>query len=184
MIIGVDVSTSITGFAIIDSDGKIIETTVCDMRKQKTFFNKCLQIRECILDLADKYCAQFNKEGATNIYIEQPFAFFNSGGSSAKTMAALQRFNGVVSWMLYEVFEMEPQYVGANQARKKVGIKVPRGKKAKQVVIEHLLANDEDFKIEYTHHGNPKPQYYDMADALIIARAGKIIESEKTDLTS
>ena len=86
-----------------------------------------------------------NKIGVKHIYIEQPFTFFNSGGSSAKTMAALQRFNGVASWMLYETFELTPQYVGATQARKKAGIKVPRGQKAKKVVMEHLLATDEDF---------------------------------------
>ena len=178
MILGVDVSTSITGFAVID-DGKLIETTVCDLRKHKGFFEKSLQLRESILDLADKHCVTFNKVGVDHIYIERPFTFFNSGGSSAKTMAALQRFNGVASWMLYEIFEMEPQYVGANEARKKVGIKVPRGQKAKKVVMEHLLKTDKDFTIEYTYHGNPKPQYYDMADALIVARAGQIIEKNK-----
>ena len=41
-----------------------------------------------------------------HIYVEQPFTFFNSGGSSAKTMATLQRFNGIVSWLLYEIFEI------------------------------------------------------------------------------
>ena len=107
MILGVDVSTSITGFAVIDSDGKLIETTVCDLRKYKGFFNKTLQFREFTLDLADKYCATFNKVGVDHIYIEQPFTFFSSGGSSAKTMATLQRFNGVASWMLYEIFEIE-----------------------------------------------------------------------------
>ena len=179
MILGVDVSTSITGFAIVDDNGKLIEASVCDLRKYKDFFEKCLHFRECVLDLADKHCKLFNREGVGHIYIEQPFTFFNSGGSSAKTMAALQRFNGVASWMLYEVFEIQPEYVGATQARKKVGIKVPRGQKAKAVVMEHLLANDEDFKIEYTIHGNPRPKYYDMADALVVARAGLIIEKEK-----
>ena len=179
MILGVDVSTSITGFAVIDDDGKLIEVSVCDLRKYKSFFEKCLHFRECTLDLADKHCALFNKVGAEHIYIEQPFTFFNSGGSSAKTMAALQRFNGVASWMLYETFEIVPQYIGATQARKKAGIKVPRGQKAKKVVMEHLLTTDEDFTIEYTPHGNPRPQYYDMADALIVARAGLTIEKEK-----
>jgi hypothetical protein len=87
-------------------------------------------------------------------------------------MAALQRFNGVVSWMVYECFEIEPEYLGATQARKLVGIKVPRGQKAKKVVMEHLLATEPDFTIQYTNRGNPKPQEFDRADALVIARAG------------
>ena len=172
MILGIDVSTSITGFAVIDSDGKIILSEACDLRKHKDFFSKCLIIREFILDICDKHCAIINGEGIEHIYIEQPFTFFNSGGSSGKTMAALQRFNGVVSWMIYECFEIEPRYLGATQARKLVGIKVPRGEKAKKVVMEYLLATDSDFTIERTHRGNPKPQEFDRADALIIARAG------------
>ncbi|MCW3977301.1 MAG: hypothetical protein NWE77_05150 [Candidatus Bathyarchaeota archaeon] len=172
MILGIDVSTSITGFAIIDNEGKIIASEACDLRKHKDFFSKCLAIREHILDLCDKHCAIINGTGIEHIYIEQPFTFFNSGGSSGKTMAALQRFNGVVSWMVYECFEIEPRYLGATQARKMVGIKVPRGEKAKKVVMEHLLSTEPDFKIEYTTKGNPKPQEYDRADALVIARAG------------
>lgn len=167
MILGIDISTSITGFAIIDNTGKIMFSEACDLRRDKTFFSKCLTIRAKIIDILEAYNGKIK-----HIYIEQPFTFFNSGGSSGKTMAALQRFNGVVSWMVYECFEIEPNYVGATQARKLVGIKVRRGEKAKQVVMEHLLATEPDFTIEYTNKGNPKPQEYDRADALVIARAG------------
>jgi hypothetical protein len=92
-------------------------------------------------------------------------------------MAALQRFNGIVSWLLFEVFEIRPEYIGATSARKHAGIKVPRGQKAKQVVLEHLLETEPAFKVEYTRHGNPKPESYDRADAIVIAKAGWEIES-------
>ena len=172
MILGIDVSTSITGFAVVDNEGKIVLSEACDLRKYKDFFSKCVAIREHILDICDKHCAILNGKGIEHIYIEQPFTFFNSGGSSGKTMAVLQRFNGVVSWMIYECFEIQPHYLGATQARKLVGIKVPRGQKAKLVVMEHLLSTDPCFKIKRTHKGNPKPQEFDRADALVIARAG------------
>jgi Holliday junction resolvasome RuvABC endonuclease subunit len=167
MILGIDISTSITGFAIIDEQGKIVLSTACDLRKDKDFFSKCITIRFKILNILEEYEGKIK-----HIYIEQPFTFFNSGGSSAKTMAALQRFNGVVSWMVYETFEIKPKYLGATEARKLVGIKVPRGQKAKKVVMEYLLNTEPDFKIQMTSKGNPKPQEYDRADALVIARAG------------
>jgi len=177
MILGADISTSISGYAVVDKDGKLIENCVCDLRRYKDFFDKCLQMREFTLDMSAKHCSDWVAGGVDNIYIEQPFMFFNSGGSSAKTMAALQRFNGVVSWMIYEAFERKPKYIGATEARKKVGIKVPRGQKAKKVVMEYLLQNEEGFSIEYTPKGNPKPKYFDMADAIVIARAGLITEN-------
>jgi Holliday junction resolvasome RuvABC endonuclease subunit len=185
MILGVDVSTSITGFAVV-SDGQLLYYDSIDLRKHKNIFDKTIAIKEKILDLYEMY--QLNNDDNSSagfgdskfpiehIYIEQPFTFFNSGGSSAKTMAALQKFNGIVSWLLFEVFEIRPEYIGATSARKQVGIKVPRGQKAKQVVLEHLLDTEPAFTIEYTRHGNPKPESYDRADAIVIAKAGWEIE--------
>ena len=183
MILGIYVSTSITGFAII-ADAQLVYYDSIDLRRYKNVFDKTIAIKEKILDLYEMY--QLNNEDDSDwgdskypiqhIYIEQPFTFFNSGGSSAKTMAALQRFNGIVSWLLFEVFEIRPEYIGATSARKQVGIKVPRGQKAKRVVLEHLLDTEPAFKIEYTKHGNPKPESYDRADAIIVAKAGYDIE--------
>jgi len=184
MILGVDVSTSITGFAIV-ADDEIVYYDSIDLRKHKNIFDKTIAIKEKILDLYEMY--QLNNDDnpswgdseypIKHIYVEQPFTFFNSGGSSAKTMATLQKFNGIVSWLLFEVFEIRPEYVGASAARKKAGITVPRGQKAKEVVLEHLLNTEPAFKIEYTRHGNPKPESYDKADAIIVAKAGWKIEN-------
>jgi len=184
MILGVDVSTSITGFAIV-ADEQIVYYDSIDLRKHKNIFDKTIAIKEKILDLYEMY--QLDNDGdlslgdsrypIQHIYVEQPFTFFNSGGSSAKTMAILQKFNGIVSWLLFEIFEIRPEYIGATAARKQVGIKVPRGQKAKKVVLEHLLETEPAFKIEYTRHGNPKPESYDRADAIVIAKAGWEIEN-------
>ena len=178
MILGIDVSTSITGFAVVADDELLYYDSV-DLRKYKGIINKAKVIKEKIDDIFEAYqCdGEHALMGASEypieyVYIEQPFTFFNSGGSSAKTMAVLQKFNGIVSWLVYEMFEIEPQYVTAMAARKLCGIKIPRGQKAKQVVLEHLLENETSFKIEYTSHGNPKPESYDRADAIIVAKAG------------
>ena len=183
MILGVDISTSITGFAIV-ADDEIVFCDSIDLRKYKDIFEKTNAIKEKILDLYEMY--QLNNDDSRiwgdskypieQIYIEQSLHMFMSGKSSAKTLSTLTRFNGVVSWLLYETFGIKPKFIGASSARKLVGIKIPRGQKAKQVVIEYLLNNEPTFKIEYTKFGNPKPEYYDKADAIIIAKAGSIKE--------
>ena len=38
--------------------------------------------------------------------------------------------------------------------------------------MNYLIENEPNFAIEYTKFGNPKPEYYDRADSLVIARAG------------
>ena len=164
MILGIDVSTSITGFAVVGED-QIVYYDSVDLRKEKDTFAKALAVKKKLMDILIEF-------SISHIYIEQPFTFFNSGGSSAKTMAKLQMFNGIVSWITYELFEIKPEYVTAMAARKLCGIKVPRGQKAKQVVLEHLLDNEPAFKIDYTNRGNPKPESYDRADAIIVAKAG------------
>ena len=164
MILGIDISTSITGFAVIGEEQVVYYGSV-DLRKEKDTFAKALAVKKKLMDILIEF-------SISHIYIEQPFTFFNSGGSSAKTMAKLQMFNGIVSWIVYELFEIKPEYVTAMEARKLCGIKVPRGQKAKQVVLKHLLDSEQAFKIEYTNRGNPKPESYDRADAIIVAKAG------------
>ncbi len=178
MILGIDISTSITGFAVV-GDNEIVYYDSVDLRKEKDLFAKAILVKEKLLDIFEAYQCGSDDVFSGNpefpimhIYIEQPFTFFNSGGSSAKTMATLQKFNGIVSWLAYELFEIKPEYVTAMEARKLCDIKVPRGEKAKQIVIEHLLKKEPAFKIEYTKYGNPKPESYDRADAIVVAKAG------------
>ena len=183
MVLGIDISTSITGFAVV-ADGQIVFYDSIDLRKYKDVFDKTVAIKEKLLDLYEMYQLENEKRNIgsstyliEHIYIEQSLHMFMGGKSSAKTLSTLTRFNGIVSWLVYELFEVKPKFIGASTARKSAGIKVPRGLKAKQVVLEHLLETEPAFKIEYTKFGNPKPESYDRADAIIIAKAGDNIES-------
>ena len=167
MILGLDISTSITGVTIISEDDEILLNEAWDLRKYKNFFDKANFVNEQIIKLTGEGGFDIR-----SIFIEQSLQSFRSGFSSAKTLSTLSRFNGVVSWMIYKEFGIEPQYIAATSARKLCGIKVPRGIKAKQFVMNYLIENEPNFAIEYTKFGNPKPEYYDRADSLVIARAG------------
>ena len=167
MILGIDISTSITGFCVLDVNGEVIRSGAWDMRNKNKFpseFIKAQYIKEELLQLKVQYPIE-------KICIEKPFMFFKSGGSSAKTMATLQRFNGIVSWITYETFGQPPQYITAASARKAVGIKIAQKKDTKKEVVAWLLENVSNFDVEYTAHGNPKPKYYDIADAIVVAMA-------------
>jgi hypothetical protein len=168
MILGLDVSTSITGATVIDESGKVVFNEAWDFRNKKyfpTLFEKGYEIKELLRQLKQEY-------DITSVYIEQSLQSFRSGFSSAKTLSTLSRFNGIVSWLCYEVLESTPEYIAATSARKKCGIKIPKGVKAKQVVIKYVVDNVPDVLIEYTKHGNPKPQCFDKADSWVVARAG------------
>ena len=168
MILGLDISTSITGATVLDKDGKVVFCTAWDMRNKKyfpTLFDKSDFIKDRIWELDD----MFHLEA---VYIEQSLQSFRSGFSSAKTLSTLSRFNGIVSWLCYDIIKIIPEYIAATSARKKCGIKIPKGQKAKQVVIKYVLDNVPDVPISYTKMGNPKAGCYDKADSWVVARAG------------
>jgi len=173
MILGLDISTSITGATVIDENGKVTYNEAWDLRKYKEFFQKAEVVKGKIWELEDTF---FIKE----IYIEQSLQSFRSGFSSAKTLSTLSRFNGVVSWLCYDILKLKPEYIAATSARKKCGIKVPKGTKAKQVIIQYVLDNVPSVLIEYTKHGNPKPHCFDKADSWVIANAGYVCQTEKS----
>lgn len=170
MILGLDISTSITGFCVLDASGEVIRANAWDTRnknKYATVFDKARFIKENLCEIKAQYPIE-------KVFIEKPFSFFGSGGSTAKTMATLQRFNGIISWICYSTFDKIPEYYTAQQARKLNGIKISRGTKAKKEIVKWLLDSEPSFSVEYTSHGNPKPKYFDIADAIVIAKAGLI----------
>ena len=167
MILGLDISTSITGATVIDDKGNVVFCEAWDTRKIKSFFDKASLIGGRLIDIRIQF-------PITHIVVEQSLQMFRSGFSSAKTLTLLSKFNGVVSWLCYNTFGLEPEYVSATTARKQAGIKVPRGQKAKEVVLQYVLDNVVDFEVQYTKHGNPKAGSYDRADSLVIAKSAYI----------
>lgn len=165
MILGLDISTSITGATLIDTNGNVVVMESIDTRKYKNFFEKAEKVKLFLTNLSKEHKVE-------EVYIEQSLQSFRSGFSSAKTLSTLSRFNGVVSWMCYSIWSIEPEYLAATSARKLCGIKIPKGEKAKPVVLDFVLNNEPTFVIEYTKHGNPKPDSFDRADSWVIARAG------------
>ena len=166
--LGLDISTSITGYTLLNETGEVVEIGSWDMRNKKQYHNWIDKAKKIKYELAilNKRCI------INNIFIEAALNMFMMGRSSANTIATLTKFNGIVSWMAYETFEAEPEYILAVSARKKCGLTIKRGTKAKEQVIKFLLDTEPAFSVEYTKNGNLKPHCYDEADSLIIAKAG------------
>lgn len=172
MILGLDLSSSITGLCVLDDNGNIVTKEHIDLRKQNTFFDKISLTKERLLGI-------ISENNIEQIWIEQSLQAFRPGLSSAKTLLTLAKFSGIISWVLYESTGITPEYIGASSARKRCGIKIPKGEKAKKVVLNFLLDNEPSFVVEYTKYGNVKQHFFDIADAIIIARAGFLCHQEK-----
>ena len=176
MILALDISTSITGITILEKDGTLVYNDAWDTRKYKNFFEKAEKVESELLRLWSSTKIDLLPK---RVFIEQSLQSFRSGFSSAKTLSTLSRFNGVVSWMIYKHWGIEPEYIAATSARKKAGITVPKGVKGKDAVIKYVIDNVPDVLIEYTKHNNPKPHCFDKADSWVIAKAGWLICQNK-----
>ena len=121
-----------------------------------------------------------------NIFIEENLQAFRPGLSSAKTLLSLARFNGIVSFICYQVFGFEPAFINVNAARKSLGIKIERERKCgistkEQVrswVDSNMGSTEYQWPIKILKSGPRKDQHifdpvcYDIADAFVIAQAG------------
>ena len=176
MILGLDISTSITGYTVLGEDGEILVCDHIDLRKQKNFFKKI----EIVCDRLELLDDTYNIE---QVYIEQSLQSFRSGFSSAQTLSLLSKINGIVSWLCYNFFYNEPKFLAAPSARKLCGIKVPKGQKAKKASLQFVVDNVPGFEIQYTRHGNPRPGFTDRSDSYVIARAGWLNERQEAQNT-
>ena len=176
MILGLDISTSIVGATIVSSAGNVVTTYAWDMRNKNHFpdiYTKYNHVQQELLDIFSNYSIE-------HIFIEQSLQMFRSGFSSAKTLSTLSSFNGVVSYLCYRESGIKAEHIPASSARKSCGIKIAKGTKAKEQVVKFLLDNEPKFTVEYTKSGNLKPKYYDIADSIVIAKAGyEICQSRK-----
>ena len=165
MILGLDISTSITGYTILNDDGSVAECSFIDLKKVKDVFGKASLCQSVFAKLFAKYPIK-------KVYIEESLQMFSMGKSSAKTLATLTKFNGILSWIIFNDFLISPKHLPAISARKKAGIILVKGVKGKECVMKHILTNETWFPIQYTKTGKIKPYCYDMADSFVIAKAG------------
>jgi hypothetical protein len=167
MYLGLDISTTFTGFTILDITGSVIANEAIDLRNKKytSILLKAQEVERRLSLLKQAYKIE-------KVFIEQSLQAFRPGLSSASVILTLGKFNGIVSWLIYKIFGFEPEYISVQTARKSLNITVPRGENAKKLVLERVLELEPDFKVEYTAHGNPIPGTFDRADSYVIVKAG------------
>ncbi len=166
-ILSLDVSTSVLGWCLTtrSEDGTVITRFGALDFRNKNKFGTIFQKLSVFQEFLEK-----EKNNIDRIVIEEPNKGFKEGGSSPQVLALLQKFNGMVSAVAWTLTSKEPEYIMASAARKKAGVVIEKGPNAKKKVFKWLIENNSQFKesVSYTIHGNPKPIFYDMSDAIVL----------------
>ena len=177
MILGLDISTSSTGWCLVDDLGNLVQMGFIDLKKEKSTFKKSVKVKNTLSEIS-------NQNNIEKVFIEENLQSFRSGFSSAQTLSTLARFNGIVSYLCFEIFNSEPEFLNVNSSRKKLGIKVQREKvcgiSTKQQVLDWVSTCLPGYEWpKKILKSGPRagqevlvPGCYDMADAYVIAVAG------------
>ena len=180
-ILGLDVSTSVTAYTLIDTDvsqkQKVIKYDGIHLEKEKSLYRKAELIRSSFRDILSE-----NK--IDKIYVEEPLQAFRRGLSSAKTLSTLARFNGIVCFLAEDIFSTEVELVNVLHARSKLGIKIDRKSDAsvKDQVWKWASNRKELSKIQWpmkTLKSGPRKgqtikdkSCFDIADSSVMALYG------------
>ena len=177
MILGLDISTSCIGWSLLNSEGGLIDLGYIMLDKQKDLFCKAQKASEDISEISQQY-------DIIDIFVEENLQSFRSGFSSAKTLSTLAKFNGIISYIVYQITQIKPTFLNVNAARKSVGLKVIRAKDGgdpiKEQVIDWVTQNLNGYSWpERILKTGPRKGMtvlqkgcYDMADAYVIALSG------------
>ena len=178
MLLALDVSTSCTGYCIFDDNTNMIEIGAIKLAKQKDFITKVEKVKDSLEEL----CNEFNIK---SIAIEENLQAFRPGLSSANTLMKLAQFNGTIQWVCYEIFQIAPEKINVNSARKAVELKIDRKSdlSTKDQVLNWVKQEIPDFAFPHRtlKSGRNKGQLricnesYDMADAYVIGKSYFVI---------
>jgi len=166
------------GVAVIDTGSRtLVKVEGWDISKYNTLFEKAELIGAELYGLRSKYNIE-------KVFIETALKKFLPGRSRADTIIKLAKFNGIVSWLCFECYELDPIYINVNTARSLYGLSFPRGTKGpkrKKMVIEAVIEKEKiAFSYEMARGGrNFKRGTDDRADAIVIARAGEFLLRNK-----
>lgn len=168
MVLGLDISTSTTGYAILDSAGNLVELGHISLDKLEGWA-KADAVAKWATDLQVRH-------SMSAIFVEQSLQAFRPGLSSAATLSALTRFNGIVSYIVRDRLGLDPQPISASTARAKCGIKIKKGKlypKGKEQVFQYVTTHMLSRTWPTGRTGKVKDYCYDEVDGYVIAEAGR-----------
>lgn len=162
VILGLDSSTSVTGWAFSENgtilDAGFIDTKKFDTTKQKTYH--VISILE-----SNKYCKTFEQ-----INLEAALSGFAGGFTSQQTIITLARHNAVFAYIIEEHFNKKVNLLSVNTMRKQLFGKCRiKGIKSKDFVKCQLESLKPDVK-KYTltnKKGNWDERNGDMYDAVV-----------------
>lgn len=182
-VLGLDISTSNVGLCLIDSDrsqsNRVVFAAGYPISKVKGLYAKSGAVQTAFLQVSRAHDVDV-------VVVEEPLEAFRKGMSSAHTIAQLNRFNGIVSFLARTVFDKPVVLCNAVEARRNVGIRLDKKSEigTKDQVFSWVRSRPEMHNFEWPtkilksgpRSGELKEEAhcYDIADAFVVSLWGSM----------
>ncbi len=175
--LGLDISTSVVGFCVMNDKLEIVEYGYCDISEIQDIYEKLSNVKEKICSLNDEY-------DLDGIFVENFLFRFAAGKSRIQTLIKLCEFNTLIKYECL-LLGKKPVLLNVLHARK-----IALGKSSskefnsvKDFVISIINTIYPDIKWEWVYKKRKKEtvldsRCYDIADSMVICRAGIIERNE------
>ncbi|KAL0488919.1 hypothetical protein AKO1_013509 [Acrasis kona] len=160
--LGLDISSRVNGFAILDENGKVVEIGSLNLAPIKNEYEYGKEMKRTFENFRKK------NSGEWIVAVEAPLK--NHALSQKNTLIKLQRYNALASYEAQDIFSVEPRHIDVNSARRFFNIKKDDSSQIKKLVydaIKHLLP--DTYQTKLTKRGNICTSNFDATDALLIA---------------
>ena len=117
LILGLAISSSITGFSVLDENMNVLDIGHISLAKYSDMWEKVDEVKSVLETL-------YNKHSIDKTYIEESLMRFSPGFSSANTIINLAKFNALISYISKDLSEKNPIHISAATARKTNTIKL------------------------------------------------------------
>jgi hypothetical protein len=176
-IVGLDVSTSCVGYAIVETDDmSLVELGHWSIKNHVGLPKKADVVMDALVTLFQRHVI------TSPVWIEEPVMRFTPGMSSAHTISMLIGFNAMVTYGVHSKINFDVKHVKPGDARRSCGLIMTTkakagGKSQKEQVYCQLTAvggllSAVNFPLTKTN--KPRPENYDRTDAYVVARHGAL----------
>jgi len=197
MILGLDVSTTKVGLAILSdpiSSPLNVNGSVVTRHRRELIHSEYWDLNtktypdleskmEVVMAELSTLRSQYD---ITDVFIEEHVkGTFHARNTNIKILLQLAKFNALVSWACYDMLDKRAIPVSSGKCRSSYGISFPRRAKSperKKIVIKSVIENEGDkFEWSFNRNGvNYATGVDDRADAVVVARHGEYLLKTKS----
>lgn len=168
--LGLDVSTTSTGFAVVNETGALQDYGLIDQPPKQ-------QEKKCLLDIAqsiesklyDLSSSNIDDQVSWTIGIEEFMKTYYTGRFHTQGLFQLARLNGIVSYSCFRAFQTKPIHIHPTTARAAFQLTTPKANAA-GTTGGTTPSSIKQVVLDYTRCQYPSIESHDVADAFIVAR--------------